>query len=78
MDVGLVVLAIWFGTQVLGTVWIQLLFNHGLRTSGGVAYWAHVGGFVTGMILIKVIPGHTQYSHGGWFTKEGKEVLPKQ
>ena len=73
-----VVLAIWFGTQVLGTVWIQLLFNHGLRTSGGVSYWAHVGGFVTGMILIKVIPGHTQYSHGGWFTKEGKEVLPKQ
>ncbi len=72
------VLAIWFGMQVLGTVWIQLLFNHGLRTSGGVSYWAHVGGFVTGMILIKVIPGHTQYSHGGWFTKEGKEVLPKQ
>ncbi len=56
---------------------VQLLVN-GLRTSGGVSYWAHVGGFVTGMILIKVIPGHTQYSHGGWFTKEGKEVLPKQ
>src|SRR6266581_4945606 len=55
------VLAIWFGMQVLGTVWIHLLFNHGLRTSGGVSYWAHVGGFVTGMILIKVIPGHTQY-----------------
>jgi len=72
------VLALWCGMQVLSTVWIQLLFNHGLRTSGGVSYWAHVGGFVTGMILIKVIPGHTQYSHGGWFTKEGKEVLPKQ
>jgi membrane associated rhomboid family serine protease len=55
-----------------------LLYNHGLKDIGGVAYWAHVGGFVSGIVLIKIIPGRAQYSHGGWFTKEGKEVLPKQ
>jgi len=73
-----VVLAIWFGTQFLGVIWTQVVYSHTHRSFGGIAYWAHVGGFVTGIILIKLIPGHTQYSHGGWFTKEGKEVLPKQ
>ena len=72
------VLLFWFGMQVLGTAWTQLLYNHGLKNIGGVAYWAHVGGFVSGIVLIKIIPGRTQYAHGGWFTKEGKEVLPKQ
>src|SRR6266566_526351 len=73
-----VVLAIWFGMQLLGTVWMQMLFGHGFKNLGGTAYWAHVGGFILGMVLIKILPGRTQYSYGGWLTKEGKEVLPKQ
>jgi membrane associated rhomboid family serine protease len=28
---------------------------------GGVAFWAHVGGFITGLILIKVLPTRKQY-----------------
>jgi membrane associated rhomboid family serine protease len=73
-----VVLAIWFGLQLLGTAWMQMLFNQGFNNVGGVAYWEHVGGFVLGMVLIKILPGQTEYSHGGWYTKEGKEVLPKR
>jgi rhomboid family protein len=78
-----IVLAIWFGMQVFGQVWTQVwtdaLSKHGFpKEVGGVAYWAHLGGFVSGMLLIKLIPGHTRYKHGGWINKEGKEVLPKQ
>ena len=25
-------------------------------TGGGVAYWAHIGGFVAGILLIKLLP----------------------
>jgi len=72
------VLLFWFAMQLLGTAWTQVLYNHGLKDIGGVGYWAHVGGFVSGIVLIKIIPGRTRYKHGGWITKEGKEVLPKQ
>jgi membrane associated rhomboid family serine protease len=49
----LVVLALWFGTQ----------FFYGLATitsatqaTGGVAVWAHVGGFVVGVLLGRLLP----------------------
>ena len=28
---------------------------------GGVAFWAHVGGFITGLILIKIMPKQSRY-----------------
>lgn len=71
-----VVLALWFAIQLFSQVLTHWVFGN-LQT-GGVAYWAHLGGFLTGMVLIKVIPGCTTYSHGGWINKEGKELLPKQ
>ncbi|GGL72182.1 rhomboid family intramembrane serine protease [Wenxinia marina] len=37
-------LAIWFGIQLLGGFGAQ-------AESGGVAYWAHAGGFVAGFVL---------------------------
>lgn len=43
----LVYLFIWFVYQV---------FYASLPTVSGVAYWAHVGGFVTGILLIKSFP----------------------
>lgn len=44
----LVVLGYWFLTQLLlGTATVGL-------TDGGVAYWAHIGGFVTGLALARV------------------------
>ena len=73
-----VVLAYWIGLQLLGQILTDVFYKYTHQHTGGVAYWAHLGGFLSGMILIKVVPGRTQYRHGGWFTKEGKEVLPKQ
>ena len=38
-------------------IWILLqLFSAGLRPSnvGGVAFWAHIGGFVAGLVFIKI------------------------
>lgn len=45
----LVVLGFWFLTQLLEA-------HHALRQgiNGGVAWWAHVGGFVAGMLLMQV------------------------
>ena len=35
--------------------------------SGGIAFWAHVGGFAAGVILIKVFPERPQrYRYGTW------------
>ena len=72
-------LAYWFALQLISQVWSQWLsLSEGTsHQSGGVAYWAHLGGFLSGMILIKLIPGRTKYAHGGWIDKTGKELLPK-
>jgi membrane associated rhomboid family serine protease len=43
----LLVLLIWFGGQLLDAV-------TGSHLTGGVACWAHVGGFVAGMILMPI------------------------
>ena len=45
------VLGVWFVLQLTGT------FGTGGQVGGGVAYWAHVGGFVAGMGLIWVFGG---------------------
>jgi hypothetical protein len=39
------VLGLWFGLQFLSTAMAG-------DQAGGVAYWAHIGGFVAGMVLI--------------------------
>jgi membrane associated rhomboid family serine protease len=44
------VLIYWFGVQVF-TAYLSPVRAD---VSGGVAVWAHIGGFVTGMILVKV------------------------
>ena len=40
-----VFLGVWFGMQLLSTM---------TRNTGGVAVWAHVGGFLAGVLMIKV------------------------
>lgn len=45
------VLGIWFLMQLTGT------FGTGGQVGGGVAYWAHIGGFVAGMLLILMLGG---------------------
>ncbi len=47
-----IVLGVWFLTQLL-----NLGGTGGYLHGGGVAYWAHVGGFVAGVILIALFGG---------------------
>ena len=37
------------------------------QTTGGVAFWAHVGGFVAGIVFIKLFPERPRrYRYGAW------------
>jgi membrane associated rhomboid family serine protease len=64
---------------VLG-VWIGLQLFAGLNTptvdgGGGVAYWAHIGGFAAGLVLI--IPAFLRRGAGGFWTRtEGHPPNP--
>jgi membrane associated rhomboid family serine protease len=53
----MVVIGIWIGLQVL---------NAALGAGGGIAWWAHVGGFVAGMVLLPVFrqPGTALFDRG--------------
>jgi membrane associated rhomboid family serine protease len=62
-------LGIWFLEQWLNGV--SVLHQHG--ATGGVAYWAHVGGFLFGAVVAlpmrlssagKMVPGRRPYYHG--------------
>jgi membrane associated rhomboid family serine protease len=48
-----VFLLYWFALQILSGT--QTVGRVG-RETGGIAVWAHVGGFIAGLILIKVFP----------------------
>jgi membrane associated rhomboid family serine protease len=48
----ILVLLLWFGQQVLFT-WLD--YTSGGAAEGGVAYFAHIGGFVFGMLLIRLL-----------------------
>lgn len=53
-----IVLGEWIVIQFLnGTATLSM--THG-RDVGGVAFWAHVGGFLAGMVLIKIFPERAQ------------------
>jgi membrane associated rhomboid family serine protease len=45
----MVVLGLWFVLQ-----FFQGLFAVGGSDTGGVAVWAHIGGFVAGLLLVKL------------------------
>lgn len=49
-----IVLGYWFLVQFLSGAATAIAATS--QTRGGVAFWAHVGGFVTGIVLIKVLP----------------------
>jgi membrane associated rhomboid family serine protease len=60
------VLGYWFIGQFLSGAATSVAYAH--ETSGGVAVWAHVGGFVAGVLLVKVFPARRQayYSYEGY------------
>lgn len=50
-----IVLGEWFVLQFLAGA-ETLSMAHVSRQVGGVAFWAHVGGFISGMVMIKLFP----------------------
>jgi membrane associated rhomboid family serine protease len=58
-----VVLGYWFVLQFLSGVGTALVTAE--RGAGGVAFWAHVGGFVAGVLLVRLFPSQTRrYRYG--------------
>ena len=60
-----VMLGFWFVYQFLGGAASTVAYSG--QSSGGIAFWAHVGGFVAGIVLIKIFPerqGRDRY--GTW------------
>lgn len=60
-----IVLGYWFLIQFLSGTATAVAYTN--STTGGVAFWAHVGGFVTGIVLIKLLPERQgRYRYGTW------------
>jgi membrane associated rhomboid family serine protease len=65
----------WIPAWLMLGYWFVLQFLSGAATtitpagqsSGGVAFWAHVGGFLTGIALIKIFPQRARrYTYANW------------
>ena len=60
-----VTLGYWFAIQFVSGAATSIA-NYS-DSSGGVAFWAHVGGFLAGIILIKIFPERPRrYRYGTW------------
>jgi len=60
-----VMLGYWFVVQFLSGAATSI--TQASQTTGGIAFWAHVGGFVTGLVLIKLLPERPRrYRYGSW------------
>ena len=59
------VLGYWFFMQFLSGAATSIAETS--QTTGGIAFWAHVGGFVAGVVLIKVLPARPRrYRYAAW------------
>jgi len=58
-----VVLGYWFVLQFLSGTATALAYEG--RNDSGIAFWAHVGGFVAGVVLIKLFPERQRRSPYG-------------
>jgi len=65
----------WLPAWIFLGYWFLLQFLSGSATAiaatsqntGGVAFWAHVGGFVAGILLIKILPERRgRYRYAAW------------
>ena len=61
----------WLPAWIVLGYWFIAQFLSGAATSiraantSGIAFWAHVGGFVAGVVLIKMFPARTRRYHYG-------------
>ena len=53
-----VILGYWFVVQFLSGAATAIAYSN--QTTGGVAFWAHVGGFIAGLAMIKLLPSRPQ------------------
>ncbi|MBZ5629901.1 MAG: rhomboid family intramembrane serine protease [Acidobacteriia bacterium] len=51
-----IILGYWFVIQFLSGAATSIAYSS--QTGGGIAFWAHVGGFVGGIVMIKLFPSH--------------------
>ena len=52
-----IVLGYWFVLQFLSGAATSIAYSSSTRGGGGgIAFWAHVGGFVAGVVMIKLLP----------------------
>jgi len=59
------VLGYWFLVQFMSGAATSIAETS--QTSGGIAFWAHVGGFVAGIVLIKILPERPRrYRYAAW------------
>lgn len=59
------VLGEWFVVQFLSGAETLSIAQQG-RDIGGVAFWAHVGGFVAGAVMVKIFPERERRSPYAW------------
>ncbi len=58
-----IVLGYWFLVQFLSGAATSIAVTS--QSGGGIAFWAHVGGFVSGIVLIKLLPQRPYRSRYG-------------
>jgi membrane associated rhomboid family serine protease len=58
------VIGLWFLSQLFNGTASVVDRKH--LAGGGVAWWAHVGGFITGIILMKVMQPRQRSGIGEW------------
>ncbi len=61
-----IVLGYWILTQFLGGAASSISTSG--QTGGGIAFWAHVGGFGAGMLMVKIFPGtrRRRFRYNAW------------
>ncbi len=58
-------LGYWFFAQFLSGAATSIAET--TQTTGGIAFWAHVGGFVAGVVMIKLLGERPhRYRYGTW------------
>lgn len=57
------VLAFWFILQLASGV---ASLGHGATSQGGTAWWAHIGGFIAGMLLVNLFAKRPRRQYNEW------------
>src|SRR5438270_5454434 len=65
-----IVLGYWFLIQFLSGAATSIAYTS--QTGGGIAFWAHVGGFVAGIVLIKIFPERPRRDRDGTWEENRK------